>query len=196
MPSRPCQRLTQQRQRGRLLGQHIDQQRTRRRTGAQAQHGFEAPVAAHQPLAPQVGNAGAGALQNGGQLTQQLRTVALGFFLLGHVQRHHRQRLASAGQCAGLYAGHQPAPAQAGHRDRIAHLHPAAVPQGLLQALKLGTGCRLYLVTADGLQRPGGQAVAGLGRCVGTGTGIMGGGRGRKRRAHRPTRRPVVQPAA
>ena len=56
---------------------------------SQAEHGLEAPVAAHQHRAAQVGDAGGGAVEDGGQLAQQLLALALRAFLLGDVERDH-----------------------------------------------------------------------------------------------------------
>ena len=58
--------------------------------GLQAEHELEAPVAAHQHRAAQVGDAGGRAVEDGGQLAQQLLALALRAFLLGHVERDHR----------------------------------------------------------------------------------------------------------
>ena len=103
----------------------------------------------------------------------------MGFFLLGDVQRHHRQRGPAAGQLAGLDPGQQPARAQAGHLHRIAHLGALAVAQRALQALELITRAGLDLVAPDRLQA-GGQA----------------GRRTARERGRTAPRRPGLQPAA
>ena len=82
-------------------------------------------------VAAQVGDAGGGALEDGGQLAQQLLALALRAFLLGHVERDHG---APAGVAlARLDARQQPAPAELGMVDRVAHLGALAAAQRLLQ---------------------------------------------------------------
>ena len=153
MPPGFDQGLTQQARHRAVVAKYIAQHGPGGGPDHQPQHGLETPIAAHQPLALQVGHAGAAALQDGRQLAQQLRPMPMCCFLLGDVQRHHRHGGPPPRQLAGLHPGQQPALAQTWGADGIAHLCPAAFAQSALQALEFVARARLDLVAPYRLQR-------------------------------------------
>jgi len=108
------------------------------RTGIEAQHALEAPVAAHQHRPAQVGDAGGGAVEDGRQLAQQLFVAALRALLVGDVQGHDRGRVAPARERTRLDAREQPARAQFRVAHGVAHFRALAAAQRLLQAFEFG----------------------------------------------------------
>ena len=143
--------------------------------GLQTEHRLETAVAAHQHGAAQVGDAGRGAVEDGGQLAQQLLALALRAFLLGHVHRDHGAPARVA--VARLDARQQPAPAELGMVHRVAHLGALAAAQGLLQAFVLGQRVRLDDVACDRLKpgRPGRRTPAFSARTQPAARAVEGG---------------------
>ncbi len=126
----------------------------------QAQHRLEAPVAAHQHAGAQVGDAGGGALENGGHLAQQLLAAALALLLVGDVEGDDRSRLLARRQRRRLDPRHQPALAELGVPDRVAHLGPLGSLQGQLQPLVLGQRFGRDDVATDVVRHRRGRAAA------------------------------------
>ena len=145
----------------RVPGQQLGQRRPGAGAGRQPQHGLEAAVAAHEHAAAQVGDAGGRALEDGGHLAQQLVAARLAALLVGDVEGDDRGGLLARGEGRRLDPGEEPAAAEIGMLDRVAHLGPLGPLQRLLQTLVLGQRLRGDDVAADVLQQHRGAARGG-----------------------------------
>ena len=116
------------------------------------EHDFEAPVAAHQQVAAQVGDARCRAFENRRQLVQQLLAARLRLLLLGDVERHDRRGSLTRRERGRLDPRHQPALAELGVAHRVAHLRALRVSQCVLQPFVFGQRLGRHDVAADRLQ--------------------------------------------
>ena len=135
-----------------MARQQLGQARARDRARRQLQHRLEAAVAAHQRAAAKIGDAGGGALEDGRHLAQQLLAAALADLLVGDVEGDDRGRLLARGERRRLDPRQQPALAELGMDDAIAHLGALGPLERLLQPLVLGQRLRRDDLSVDVLQ--------------------------------------------
>ncbi len=135
-----------------MTGEQLGQARADDRARRQAQHGLEAPVAAHQRAAAQIGDAGGRALEDRRHLAQQLLAAPLADLLVGDVEGDDRRGALARSKRRRLDPRQQPALAELGMDDAVAHLGALGALQRQLQPLVLGERLRRDDLAADVLQ--------------------------------------------